>query len=96
LGIEPLAEIVAHGMCAERFAYLHTVPALALDRALKKAGKDVFNLFFDGWYAELDKECRTATNELFFNGGNADAFCTRMQKKADSIKADSSVTKFKR
>jgi acetyl-CoA C-acetyltransferase len=40
LGIEPLAEIVAHGMCADEFAYLHTVPAIALERALKKAGRD--------------------------------------------------------
>jgi N-acetylglucosamine transport system substrate-binding protein len=64
--------------------------------ALKAAGSNIVNLFFDGWYSELDKECRTATNELFFNGGNADAFCSRMQKKADAIKADSSVTKFKR
>jgi acetyl-CoA C-acetyltransferase len=38
LGIEPLAEIVASGMCAERFAYLHTVPAIALQSALDKAG----------------------------------------------------------
>ena len=37
-GLEPLAEIVAHGMSAERFAWLHTVPALALSRALEKAG----------------------------------------------------------
>jgi len=37
-GPRPLAEIVAHGMSAERYAWLHTVPALALDRALKKAG----------------------------------------------------------
>jgi acetyl-CoA C-acetyltransferase len=41
LGIEPLAEIVAHGMCADRFAYLHTVPAIALQKALKKAGRDI-------------------------------------------------------
>ena len=34
LGVEPLAEIVSHGMCAERFAYLHTVPAIALQKAL--------------------------------------------------------------
>jgi acetyl-CoA C-acetyltransferase len=39
LGIEPLAEIIAHGMCADEFAYLHTVPAIALERALKKAGR---------------------------------------------------------
>jgi acetyl-CoA C-acetyltransferase len=38
LGIEPLAEIVAHGMSADRYAWLHTVPALALSIALKKAG----------------------------------------------------------
>jgi acetyl-CoA C-acetyltransferase len=44
LGIEPLAEICAYGMCAERFAYLHTVPAIALGKALKKAGKDVHDL----------------------------------------------------
>jgi acetyl-CoA C-acetyltransferase len=44
LGIEPLAEIVASGMCAERFAYLHTVPAIALQSALEKAGLDVADL----------------------------------------------------
>jgi acetyl-CoA C-acetyltransferase len=37
MGIDPLVEIVAHGMCADDFAWLHTVPALALQRALKKA-----------------------------------------------------------
>ncbi len=44
LGLEPLAEIVAHGMSAERFSYLHTVPASALQNALKKAGLDVRDL----------------------------------------------------
>jgi acetyl-CoA C-acetyltransferase len=44
LGVEPLAEILAHGMCAERFEYLHTVPAIALERALKKAGLQVDDL----------------------------------------------------
>jgi acetyl-CoA C-acetyltransferase len=44
LGVEPLAEILAHGMCAERFAYLHTVPAIALEKALKKGGKDIDDL----------------------------------------------------
>ncbi len=33
-----LAEIVAHGMSAERYGWLHTVPALALANALAKAG----------------------------------------------------------
>jgi acetyl-CoA C-acetyltransferase len=40
LGVEPLVEIVSYGMCADRFAYLHTVPAIALEKALKKAGMD--------------------------------------------------------
>ena len=44
LGAEPLAEVVASGMSAERFAYLHTVPALALRAALDKAGLDVGDL----------------------------------------------------
>ena len=44
LGVAPLAEIMAHGMCADRFAYLHTVPAIALEKALKKAGRDLHDL----------------------------------------------------
>jgi acetyl-CoA C-acetyltransferase len=44
MGMAPLAEIVAHGMCAEQFSYLHTVPAIALQRATKKAGVDVADL----------------------------------------------------
>ncbi len=43
-GIEPLAEIVAHGMSADRYSWLHTVPALALSNALKKAGLEVSDL----------------------------------------------------
>ena len=44
LGLEPLAEVVAHGMSAERYAWLHTVPALALAAALKKAGLEADDL----------------------------------------------------
>jgi acetyl-CoA C-acetyltransferase len=43
-GVEPLVEIVAHGMSADRYAWLHTVPALALNNALKKAGLEVDDL----------------------------------------------------
>jgi acetyl-CoA C-acetyltransferase len=43
-GLEPLVEIVAHGMSADRFSWLHTVPALALSNALKKAGLDASDL----------------------------------------------------
>ena len=44
LGLEPLAEIVSHAMSAERFAWLHTVPALALASALRKAGLEASDL----------------------------------------------------
>jgi acetyl-CoA C-acetyltransferase len=44
ISVTPLAEVVAHGMSAERYAYLHTVPAIAMQNALKKAGKDVHDL----------------------------------------------------
>jgi acetyl-CoA C-acetyltransferase len=42
--VEPLAEIVAYGMSADRYPSLHTVPALALQKALKKAGLDAHDL----------------------------------------------------
>jgi acetyl-CoA C-acetyltransferase len=38
LGLEAIAEIVAYGMSSDRYPSLHTVPAIALERALKKAG----------------------------------------------------------
>ena len=44
LGLEPLVEIVSQGMSAGRYAWLHTVPALALSTALKKAGLDAGDL----------------------------------------------------
>ena len=64
--------------------------------ALKAAGSEVVNYFWDGDYKDLDQECRTATNALMFGRENADQFCERMQKKADAIKNDSSVKKYKR
>jgi acetyl-CoA C-acetyltransferase len=44
LGVEPLAEIVAYGMSSDRYPSLHTVPAIALERALKKAGHGAADL----------------------------------------------------
>ena len=38
LGVAPIAAVAAHGMSDERPPYLHTVPALAVHAALKKAG----------------------------------------------------------
>ena len=44
LDLQPLVEIVAYGMSADRFSSLHTVPALAMQKALKKAGLDAHDL----------------------------------------------------
>ena len=44
LGVQQLAEVIAHGMSAERYAWLHTVPALALANALRKAGLEASEL----------------------------------------------------
>jgi N-acetylglucosamine transport system substrate-binding protein len=71
-------------------------PGLASSSAALNAAKDTFYYRFDGWYKDLDTELRAATNELFYQGGTADHFCQRMQAKADAIKKDSSIQKFKR
>jgi N-acetylglucosamine transport system substrate-binding protein len=63
---------------------------------LKAAGSDYFSYRWADWYKKLDDECRSATNELMFNGGSAKQFCDRMQKAADSVKSDSSIQKFTR
>jgi len=65
-------------------------------KAQSAAGTNTFYYNFDGWYKDLDTELRAATNELFYGGGTADKFCSRMQAKADAIKKDSSIKKFQR
>ena len=44
LGLRPVAEIVAHGMSADRYPSLQTVPAIAMERALKKSGSSAADL----------------------------------------------------
>jgi acetyl-CoA C-acetyltransferase len=44
LGLKPIAEILAHGMSADEPPYLHTVPALAVQSALKKAGLSIADI----------------------------------------------------
>nr|BFE75013.1 hypothetical protein GCM10020092_083140 [Actinoplanes digitatis] len=66
------------------------------NKALGAAGADTFSFRFDTWYKKLDDELRAATNELFYQGGTADKFVTRMQKAADAIKKDPSIEKFTR
>ncbi|MGW5054336.1 N-acetylglucosamine/diacetylchitobiose ABC transporter substrate-binding protein [Actinokineospora sp. NPDC004072] len=51
---------------------------------------------FENWYKELETELRAKTNALMFGRITADQFCTDMQAKADSVKADSSIPKQQR
>ena len=44
LGVRPIVEIAAYGMSSDRYPSLHTVPALALERALKRAGHGAADL----------------------------------------------------
>ncbi|MBX9669370.1 MAG: acetyl-CoA C-acetyltransferase [Candidatus Obscuribacterales bacterium] len=44
LGLKPLARIVTHASIGQDVPYLHTVPALATQKALKKAGLSVDDL----------------------------------------------------
>ncbi len=44
LGLKPLATIVTHASIGQDVPYLHTVPALATQKALKKAGMNVEDL----------------------------------------------------
>jgi acetyl-CoA C-acetyltransferase len=41
IGLAPIGEIVGHGMSATDFAYLHTAPAFALQRALQRGGRNI-------------------------------------------------------
>ena len=69
LGIEPMAEIVAHGMSAEEPPYLHTVPALAIQAALKKAGmsaNDIDLLEINEAFASVALH----STGMLFNGNN--------------------------
>jgi N-acetylglucosamine transport system substrate-binding protein len=69
----------------------------AASKMLTAAGKDVFvGYLFDTWYKKLDDESRAAANELMFQGGTADKFCSRMEAASQAVAKDSSVTKYPR
>ncbi|MBJ7602261.1 MAG: acetyl-CoA C-acetyltransferase [Candidatus Dormibacteraeota bacterium] len=67
LGLRPLAEIVAHGMSAERYAWLHTVPGLALNRALERAGLSADQLDLVEFNEAFASVALNATRMLEFN-----------------------------
>jgi acetyl-CoA C-acetyltransferase len=71
IGVTPIAEIVAHGMSADQPPYLHTVPALAIQAALKKAGLSPSDLDL----IEINEAFAAValhSTRMLFNGG-ADA-----------------------
>lgn len=58
------------------------------------AGSDIVTYSsFENWYKELETELRKQTNSLMFGRITAEQFCANMQKKADAVKEDSSITK---
>jgi acetyl-CoA C-acetyltransferase len=71
LGVQPIAEILAHGMSAEQPPYLHTVPALATQAALKKAGLSPSDLDLIEINEAFAAVALHSTRMLF--NGNADA-----------------------
>ncbi|MGW4640458.1 N-acetylglucosamine/diacetylchitobiose ABC transporter substrate-binding protein [Sphaerisporangium sp. NPDC004334] len=66
----------------------------SVNDALTAAGSNIVTYSsFENWYKELETELRKQTNSLMFGRISAEEFCANMQKKADSVKADSSITK---
>jgi acetyl-CoA C-acetyltransferase len=69
LGLTPIAEVIAHGMSADAPPYLHTVPALAVQAALKKAGLSVNDLDL----LEINEAFAAValhSTRMLFNGSN--------------------------
>jgi N-acetylglucosamine transport system substrate-binding protein len=72
-------------------------PGVASSRAaLKAAGAETFDLTWDKDYKSLDTEARSQTNALMFGRITPDQFCEKVQKRADEVKNDKTITKFKR
>jgi acetyl-CoA C-acetyltransferase len=69
LGLRPITEIVGHGMSAERFPYLHTVPTLALEAASKRSGVAVSDL---GLFEINEAFAAVAVNSTRMLGVSAD------------------------
>ena len=72
LGLEPIGEILAHGMSADEPPYLHTVPALAIGAALKKAGKSPTDLDLIEINEAFAAVALHSTRMLFDGNGAAD------------------------
>lgn len=61
---------------------------------LTKAGKDIFmGYLWDTWYKKMNDASLEAVNALMFNGGDAQKFCDTMEKVAQDVAKDSSISK---
>ncbi|TDD18614.1 N-acetylglucosamine/diacetylchitobiose ABC transporter substrate-binding protein [Nonomuraea diastatica] len=65
-------------------------------RAVADAGENTVYYRWDKWYGPLNDEAKAATGELMSGRLTAKAYLERVQKKADEIKNDSSIKKYKR
>ncbi len=64
--------------------------------ALTAAGADTFTWKFMGWYKPMADAVKEATNGLMFGRQTPDQVIDKMQKIADEVRADSSITKLQR
>ncbi|NRQ33399.1 carbohydrate ABC transporter, N-acetylglucosamine/diacetylchitobiose-binding protein [Nonomuraea sp. NN258] len=63
-------------------------------KAQEAAGKNtITDARFETWYKELFDHGQTQTNSVMAGRITAEEFCANMQKKADELKADSSIAK---
>lgn len=70
--------------------------AKSATEALAAAGTNTVYYRWQSWYAQLKDEAIAATGQLMTGGVTPDQYLERLQKKADDIKGDSSIKKFKR
>ncbi|MEU0570479.1 N-acetylglucosamine/diacetylchitobiose ABC transporter substrate-binding protein [Nonomuraea sp. NPDC005983] len=70
--------------------------AKSATEALTAAGTNTVYYRWRTWYAQLNDEAVAATGELMTGGLTPDKYLERLQKKADEIKNDSSIKKYKR
>jgi N-acetylglucosamine transport system substrate-binding protein len=64
--------------------------------AVKTAGTNVFSYRFRTWYAPLSKAVDDATGELLTKRLNPQQWADRVQKAADAVAKDTSITKHTR
>lgn len=61
---------------------------------LSKAGKDIFmGYLWDTWYKKMNDASLEAVNTLMFSGGDAQKFCDTMEKIAQEVANDASISK---